>query len=123
MLPGCPRRDGPRALLGSLWAGRALGAAEIAIAVSALVFGGRLAAALVAACYVGFALFTARCSRWPEREHRGLLRAEESPATPVHVAVNTVIAGAAALAVGWPTSGIGRGAERPAGGRHCRSSA
>ncbi len=91
------------------WIGRLLGLVEIAIAASALTFGGRLAAGLVVIAYIGFSLFTARLLRMAGAGAScGCFGAEESPAAPIHIVVNAGIAAAAALAVRWPTPGIGK---------------
>ncbi len=82
--------------------GRVLGAVELVVAADALVLGGRVAAAAVAACYLGFALFTARLLTLAGETSCGCFGAEDAPATPTHVALNLTAATAAALAAGWP---------------------
>ncbi len=103
-LPGTRSGAGP---LAAPWAGRLLGLGELAVAVAALGFGGRAAAALVFAAYLGFALFTARLLRVAEAGAPcGCFGAEDSPARPLHVLVNAMIAATAAAAVAWPTPGL-----------------
>jgi hypothetical protein len=87
---------------------RLLGVVEIAIALAALALGGAIPAALLAASYAGFAWFARRL----ERRSRGTadcgcFGAGSAPVGPVHVGVNLVLAALAALAVAWPTDGIG----------------
>lgn len=93
-------------LPGTLLLGRGLGAVELAIAVGALLSGDRLAAGLVAACYLGFALFTVRLLVLAEAASCGCFGESEAPATPVHVALNLAAATAAALAAGWPPGAL-----------------
>ncbi len=103
-LPGSRSPEPPA----HLWLGRLLGLGELAVGVAALIFGGRTWAALVAAVYLGFALFTARLLHTAGLGAScGCFGAEDSPAAPLHVVVNAGIALSAALAVAWPTSGLG----------------
>ncbi len=94
-------------LPGTLGLGRCLGAVEVAIAIGALLSGGRLAAGLVSACYLGFALFTARLLVLADSASCGCFGESEAPATPVHVALNLAAVTAAALAAGWPPGPLG----------------
>lgn len=97
----------PHRALSSLWVGRALGTAELVVAAVALGFGGPVPAALVAVCYLGFSLFTARLLQVAGRDAScGCFGASESPAAPVHVIVNAAIAAVAASAMVWPTPAV-----------------
>jgi len=103
-LPGSRSR---RRLVERTTVGRLIGLVEGVIAVAALVFGGRATAALLAAVYLGFALFTARLLHTAEAGAScGCFGAESSPAAPLHVVVNGGIALLAASAVAWPTAGL-----------------
>ena len=94
-------------LPGSPLLGRVLGLAEIVIAVAAIVLRGRATAALVAVCYLGFAGFVVRLRRHAgARADCGCFGAEDSPASPLHVWLNLVLAALAVAAVAWPTDGI-----------------
>lgn len=94
-------------LPGTAFLGRLLGVVEIVIAVAAIVVGGRVAAALVALCYVGFACFVVQLRRRAgAHADCGCFGAEESPASPVHVVLNLVLAAVALASVVWPTDGI-----------------
>ena len=94
-------------LPGSGTTGRLLGGAEVLVAIGTLAFGGRLTAALVGACYLGFAGFVLRVRATAgDRAGCGCFGAEEAPATPLHVVVNVVLAVASALAVFRPTRGL-----------------
>ncbi len=80
---------------------RLLGAAEVAIAAAALLTGSRLAAALMATAYAGFAVFVAVALARP-----GLVRScgcfgrPDTPPTAAHLVVNLAAAAvAAAVAV------------------------
>ncbi len=86
--------------------GRVLGVLELGIAGSALFLGGRLAAAGVAACYLGFAIFTARLLVLAGDTSCGCFGDHDAPATPVHVGLNLTAAVAAALAAGWPPGSL-----------------
>ncbi len=103
-LPGSRSR---RPIVERLIVGRVLGMVEVLIAVAAVVFGGRATAALLAAVYLGFALFTARLLHTAEAGAScGCFGAESSPAAPLHAVVNGGIALLAASAVAWPTAGL-----------------
>jgi hypothetical protein len=94
-------------LPGTVLLARVLGVVEIVIAVAAIALGGRLTAALVAVCYLGFAGFVVQLRRRAGAQADcGCFGAEASPASPVHVALNLVIALVALAAVAWPTDGI-----------------
>lgn len=80
---------------------RVFGVAEIAVGLVALVLGGPVAAALVAASYAGFGLFVARGLVRGDLDSCGCFSGEESPPSVVHVGVNAFLAlsaGAVALA-------------------------
>lgn len=97
-----------RTSLDRLVVGRSLGLAEVVVAVAAVLFGGRVTASLVAAAFAGFALFTARLLHTAGAGAScGCFGAESSPAEPLHIVANATIAVMAALAVVWPTPGIG----------------
>lgn len=79
-----------------------LGSIEIAIAVAALVVGSRLALVVLAATYVGFAVFVAQAlwRRLPIQSCGCLGQIDLAP-HPVHVVFNAGMAGAA-LSLGAP---------------------
>lgn len=91
-------------LASTTWAARGLGAVEVAIALTAIVIGGPVAAAAVALSYAGFAWFARRL------EHRtrgaapcGCFGASSAPVGTLHVVINVVIAvGVAVAAVDPP---------------------
>lgn len=88
-------------------AARAIGTVEVAIAVYALGWGGRLGAGLVSIAYLGFAGFSARViSATRGTASCGCFGASNAPLTNLHVGVDLVIAGIAALAVADPVPGI-----------------
>jgi len=75
---------------------RALAAAEVIIAVSALAGGGWLPAALVALSYAAFAVFVATAlARGWALSSCGCFGTPDSPPTGVHVVINLVLAAAA----------------------------
>jgi methylamine utilization protein MauE len=76
----------------------ALGGAEAAIGFGALVFGWRWIAALVAACYLGFAAFvTAALARRGAVASCGCFGQAETPPTRLHLGLNLAAAAVAAL--------------------------
>jgi len=83
---------------------RAFGAAEVAVGVGALAVGGRVAPALVAACYAAFATFIALRLARPAAAGAGgcgCFGETGGPPTAVHLAVNLAASGvAAAVALG-----------------------
>lgn len=88
--------------------GRALGAGEVAIAVVAVGWGGRLPAAAVAAAYAGFAAFAALVlRRQGAMSSCGCFGVADSPLTSLHVVINVAIASVAVWAVIAPVPGIG----------------
>ncbi len=102
-----PRGRSRRLRADRLLVGRAVGLMEIGVAVTAVVFGGRVAAALVAAVYLGFSLFTARLLHTAEAGAScGCFGAESSPAAPSHIVVNGGIALLTGSVVVWPTEGL-----------------
>lgn len=83
---------------------RALGAGEILLAGCVLLLGGPLSAAGLAVAYAGFAVFAARQRRTGAA--CGCFGDERTPMTPLHVATDTVMAGAALIAVVAPVAGL-----------------
>lgn len=78
---------------------RTLAAAEIAIGIAAIAYGGTIAALLVAASYAGFAGFVAAALRRGDGVACGCFGRADSPPTKVHLIVNlglTVVAVVAA---------------------------
>jgi len=80
---------------------RALAAIEVLVAVAAIVTGGWLPAALVSVSYAGFAGFVATAlARGWALSSCGCFGTPDSPPTPVHVAIDVLLAvggGAAAV--------------------------
>lgn len=88
--------------------GRVLGAVELAIAVAAVGWGGRLPAAAVAVAYAGFAGFAALVlQRQGAASSCGCFGAVDSPLTSLHVVINVAIAAVVLLAVADPVPGFG----------------
>ncbi|MFN8038222.1 MAG: hypothetical protein U0Q07_03330 [Acidimicrobiales bacterium] len=86
---------------------RALGVAEILLAAAVLAVGGRIAAALTAIAYLGFAAFTARVVvRSGATASCGCFGVQEAPANRLHVVLNVAAALVVATAVVWPTGGL-----------------
>jgi hypothetical protein len=69
---------------------RVVGAAEVAIAIAALTWGGSLAFALQALCYLGFVLVAVAFWRHGGLTSCGCFGAVESPPGPAHVVVTAV---------------------------------
>ncbi len=84
------------------WWGRLLGITEVVVVLAAVLAGGRVTALAVAACYLGFAVFTARLLLLAGDTSCGCFGEADAPATPVHVALNLAAAVAAGLAAGAP---------------------
>lgn len=97
---------------------RVLGAGELAIAIWALGWGGRGAAAAVAAAYLGFAGFAEVVRRRSRgRAPCGCFGSSGAPLTSLHVAVDAVVAAVALAAVVRPVPGlIDAAADTPAAG-------
>lgn len=93
-------------LPGTLLLGRLLGAGELVVGVTALLVGDRLTAALVAAWYLGFALFALRLLALGEAAHCGCFGEKDAPVTAIHVALNLTASVAAGLAAGWPVGSL-----------------
>ena len=88
-------------------AARALGVAEVAIAAYALIAGGRLAAALVAVTYLGFAGYAERLRRVGRGSVGcGCFGASSAPVSRIHVAVDLAVAAAVTGAVISPASSV-----------------
>lgn len=80
------------------WTSRGLGLVEVVVGAVALVVGGRVLAALVAAMYAAFAVYVVVAMR-RGAESCGCFGAEEdTPPSPRHVVIDGVMAGGAALA-------------------------
>jgi hypothetical protein len=88
---------------------RLLAVTEIVVAAAEIAFGNRLTAALVAVYYLAFAGFAAlllrRSGTAPDCGCFGTTE-QPSPTTWLHVVMNLLAAGFAALAVAWPTGGL-----------------
>jgi uncharacterized protein YjeT (DUF2065 family) len=97
---------------------RLAGACELAIGVWALAAPGRLCAAVLAAAYVGFAVFVAGLLRRGESTPGcGCFGEAESELHPIHLAMNLLAAAAAGVAVASPPPGVFRiAADHPATG-------
>ncbi len=86
---------------------RVLGAVEVLLAAAVLAVGGRIAAALTAVAYLGFAAFTARVvARSGATASCGCFGVQEAPANRLHVVLNLAAAAMVATAVVWPTGGL-----------------
>ncbi|MEZ5204407.1 MAG: hypothetical protein R2701_08525 [Acidimicrobiales bacterium] len=86
---------------------RALGVAEVTVGVAAIAVGGQLAAAGVAASYLGFAWFAHRLDRATRGTGDcGCFGAASAPVGTLHVAVNLAIAAVAVAAIAFPADGI-----------------
>ncbi len=86
---------------------RALGGAEVALAVVVIVWGGPVAAAVLALTYLGFALFSQRLRSVQGRSAScGCFGASSAPVTGVHVGVNLVAAVLGAAGAAWAPAGL-----------------
>lgn len=105
-------------LPGPAWLARAIGGGELAVAGYALAVGGRMAAALVAAAYVAFAVFAEVVRRRSRgRASCGCFGASDAPVGTLHVVADLVVAAVVVGAVVDPTAGIGAVAtDTPAAG-------
>jgi hypothetical protein len=81
---------------------RALGLAELAVGIVAVAIGGRLAGALLAVAYGGFAVVAERLRRAPGTVSCGCFGSSSAPPGHLHVAVNL-----AGLAVALAVSALG----------------
>jgi hypothetical protein len=83
----------------SALAARAIGVAEVLIALAALAVGGTLSTGLVAASYLGFAWFARRLdTRTRGSAPCGCFGASSAPVGTLHVVLNLLIAAGAAVA-------------------------
>jgi hypothetical protein len=78
---------------------RLFGAAEVSLAVLAVVVGGRALAVVVGVGYVGFAALVARAVIRGDVSSCGCFAGEDSPPSLVHVAIDLGLAAAAFLTV------------------------
>jgi hypothetical protein len=78
---------------------RAFGAAEVVLAVLAVVVGGRVLALLLGATYVGFAALVARAVGSEDVTSCGCFAGDDSPPSVFHVAIDLGLAVAAFLVV------------------------
>jgi hypothetical protein len=86
---------------------RALGVAEVAAGLAAVVVGGRAGAAFVAFAYLAFAAFAARLARAGRRGVScGCFGSSSAPVGPVHVWVDVALAVVGLGAIAAPTEGI-----------------
>jgi Methylamine utilisation protein MauE len=86
---------------------RLMGASEAAIGATALTVGGRFAALLVAACYIGFTGFVvAAMARGGAVASCGCFGTDDTPPTAVHLVIDASAAAVAAAAVATPVAGI-----------------
>jgi len=81
---------------------RVVAVAEVAVGVFALAAGSRLAAALLAACYLGFLAVAGRLLITGDRGSCGCFGAAPSPVGAGHLAVNTAAVGVAIAALVHP---------------------
>ncbi|HEY8547667.1 MAG TPA: MauE/DoxX family redox-associated membrane protein [Acidimicrobiales bacterium] len=83
----------------SPWLVRAAAAAELLLGLVVLVVGGRVPALLVAASYLGFALFVMAALRSGTPVGTcGCFARDDTPPSPAHVALDAVLAAGAVLA-------------------------
>lgn len=97
---------------------RLVGAGEVAVALYALVFAGRLGAAAIAAAYLAFAVFAERLRRAGRGAAPcGCFGATSAPVGVSHVAINLVVVATAVGAIAWPSDPAVRAStETPLGG-------
>jgi hypothetical protein len=97
---------------------RALGVAELAVGVGALVLDTRVVPALVAAFYLGFAAFVALgLARATPASDCGCFGQTESPPTAIHLVMNLGAAGVAAAVALGPGGGLATALlDQPLGG-------
>lgn len=96
---------------------RVLGATEAAAAIAVVAVGGRLAGALVAAAYVGFAGFAAHLAHQSRRAVPcGCFGSSTAPVGPLHVAISAALAVVGLASLVWPTGGIASIGDTPAAG-------
>lgn len=96
---------------------RVLGATEVIGSAAVVVLGGRLAGALVAAAYLGFAGFAAQLSRQSRRAVPcGCFGSSTAPVGPLHVGVNAGLAAVGLASTVWPTGGIASISHTPLAG-------
>jgi hypothetical protein len=102
----------------SAWAVRVLGVGELAIALWAVGWGGRGAAAAVAVAYLGFAGFAELVRRRSRgKASCGCFGSSGAPLSRLHVVVDVVVAAVAVAAVARPVPGfVDAAAETPAAG-------
>jgi hypothetical protein len=87
---------------------RPLGLAEVAVGVAALATSSRIAAGLVAAFYVSFAVFVVlRLTRPGTAGGCGCFGESEGPPTPVHAVLNLAAAGVAGAVAAGSGGGLG----------------
>jgi hypothetical protein len=92
--------------LGSVAGVRTAGLAELIIGAYALLLGGRVASAVVAATYLALAGMAAVLATSAPGTDCGCFGAAASPAGPTHVVVDALAALIAGIAVLWPASGL-----------------
>jgi hypothetical protein len=89
------------------YSARLLGAVEFAAALGAVVVGGWLHAAFVAAFYLGFAGFSWRlAARTRGQASCGCFGDASAPVGNLHVGINLAVAALTAAAIAWPPEGI-----------------
>lgn len=81
--------------------------AELAVAAAVVSAGGRIAGALLAACYLAFAAVSVRLARLPSDASCGCFGRAASPVGGWHVAVNLGFAAAALAGVADPLGPVG----------------
>lgn len=85
-----------------------MGMVELVLAVAIVVWAPTVAVGVLAIFYLGFAAFTWRLRRRQgDAASCGCFGARTTPAHPLHVMVNLVIAAVAILAVVWPVDALG----------------
>ncbi len=84
---------------------RAAGLAEFGVAVAAVGWGSRAAAALLAAAYLAFAAVAARLLVVAAGTDCGCFGNVNAPVRPIHIAANLVAAAIATCGIAWPAGG------------------
>lgn len=105
-------------LPGTLWFVRLIAAGEVTLAVVAVLAGGRLGAALLGLAYLGFAGFSMRVIATSRgKASCGCFGASDAPLGTLHVVINLLIAGVAAVALVDPMASLAHVvADTPLGG-------
>lgn len=94
---------------------RCAGAAETAIGLGVVAFGGRVPLLLMAGCYAAFAVVAVRLARSGASTSCGCFGRADSPVGAAHVALNLVCLAVAVAAAVRPAGALGGLAQRAAG--------